>query len=772
MVRPASVEIWKQGVRAEIRKAIPLKKLAGFFAQHKEELAPERIYRAKTWGRFDQQHQLAFVDDGLLPIVEQEIGARLSGLVEKVVGQMRRQLSHRRMTDAFGHWLLKSTFWLLAAKILGDKGVDTFAKLDFTRVDKLFPAVRQHYGSAEDLSIGGRAERKALSAAAETIERFSHLGHMTTESLAYVYENTLISKQTRTALGTHSTPSYLVDYMVWRLAPWIKELPESDRHVFEPACGHAAFLVSAMRLLREMLPSSKAPAYRKRYLRKRLHGVEIDSFALEIARLSLTLADVPNPNGWQLKSEDMFQGKLLEDGASQANILLANPPFEDFTVREKRSYARRGIQVNHINKTAEMLGRTLPQLKHGAVFGVVVPQGFLHSKNSADVRKTLSQDFEIQEICLFPDKVFAFADNETAIILGRRRQTAREAITTVRYCRVREGGLDKFRDFYKPTSESSVASSWFARDTQFDLRLPDFHDIWQWLVKRSSLDQYAELGQGLAYHGKRLPKGSVTISDKRRKGLSKGFARFTSNIQLHTLPPSVWLNLDEKVVQHRRTGTDTGIPQVLINYAPVSRGPWRIKAMIDGDGHAVTSRFITVRPRESAISLEFLWAVLNSPVANAFAYSHLMKRDILVGTMRRLPVPQISTSGIGSVNEVVRRYLELVTPSGFLQPEADHKLVRERLLDIDAEILRLYDLPPSMERRILELFAGAKRPGVPAVFDRYYPEGFDPFIPLHIYRSAAFQRSTVDRLLKQRPKNVPEALVSALASASEAFAEE
>ena len=54
-----------------------------------------------------------------------------------------------------------------------------------------------------------------------------------------------------------------------------------------------------MRLLSELLPANwREP--RRDYLRKRLRGVESDPFALEIARLSLTLADVPNPNGWAL----------------------------------------------------------------------------------------------------------------------------------------------------------------------------------------------------------------------------------------------------------------------------------------------------------------------------------------------------------------------------------------------------------------------------------------------------------------------------------------
>ena len=55
------------------------------------------------------------------------------------------------------------------------------------------------------------------------------------------------------------------------------------------------------------LPSSK----RREYLRKRLYGCDIDSFALEIARLRLTLVDVPNPNGWNLQIADIFYENLL-----------------------------------------------------------------------------------------------------------------------------------------------------------------------------------------------------------------------------------------------------------------------------------------------------------------------------------------------------------------------------------------------------------------------------------------------------------------------------
>jgi hypothetical protein len=84
-----------------------------------------------------------------------------------------------------------------------------------------------------------------------------------------------------------------------------------------------------MRLLTELLPPERqVPSRRGPYLRNRLHGTDIDAFALELARLSLTLTDIPNPDGWDLTTESLFHGSHLGDQAKRNTILLVNAPFE------------------------------------------------------------------------------------------------------------------------------------------------------------------------------------------------------------------------------------------------------------------------------------------------------------------------------------------------------------------------------------------------------------------------------------------------------------
>lgn len=708
-----TLQWWKQGTSsAECLERMPASQVERFFQSHQDDFSPAAVYRAKTWGRFRTGYQLGFVDLGLMPLVEEEVGRSLGKLVESNVSGLKNRLGWGDVSGAQGHWLLQTIFWLVSGKILRDKQVATFEDLDVSDVEEVFRRVAKHYGTVP-LATESKRELGSLRESARVVSQFASLALTTTESLAYVYENTLISKQTRSSLGTHSTPPFLVDYVVGNLTDWLEEIPVDERSVFEPACGHAAFLVSAMRLLTEMLPVEEAiPSRRGPYLRSRLHGADIDPFALELARLSLTLTDIPNPDGWDLRARDMFLDERLADQARRSTILLANPPFDNFTPREQKFYRDQGSEVRFVNKSAEMLWRTLPQLPKGGVFGVVVPQAVLQSVNARDLREFLVREYEFREICLFPDKVFPFSDAESAVLTGRRKEVAGQHL--VRYRHIRERELQSFRSSYTAPTTRTVPQSRFSQDISFSLRLPDLEEVWTALTENPTLTDVAALGQGLTYHAEHLPPGSMTYSKERFAGSQPGFVVFDRGLQLHELPKRYWMNLDPSVIFRARSGTTVGGPQVLLNYARASRGPWRLKALIDKQGHAVTSRFIPVRPTVSSYSLEALWALLNSPVANAYAFSHLFKRDNIVGDIRKIPLPNVNS--FEGVERAVLSYFATASS------ETDLARLQKLLLRVDSEVLKLYSLPLELEQSLLGLFTDWKRVGVPFVQTGYLPK--------------------------------------------------
>lgn len=766
-----SLEFWKQRESdAELVEEIAVNKADAYFRSHVSDFKPEAIFRAKTWGRLDHQFQLSFVDAGLMPLVEKETGEKLTELIERVVHNLRRTL-HPNVSEVSvsdGHWLLKSAFWLLAAKILRDKEVPGFKRVDLLNVKDVFAKVARHYHSRNSDSVGieirSRKQLNALETAATSIADFSHLGHVTTESLAYVYESALITKDTRALLGTHSTPQYLVDYVVWKLAPWINDIDADQRDVFEPACGHAAFLVAAMRLLKELLPPERQDD-RKDYLRAHLHGVELDPFAIEIARLSLTLADIPNSNGWDLTCGNMFADHILAKKARQATILLGNPPFENFSKTDREDIERKEGRETLINKTAEVLTQTLPVLPVGGVFGFVVPQGILYGKNSDTLRHMLCEEFELKEICLFADKVFSFSDAESAIIVGRRVESPKLS-HAVSCRRVREVDMDAFRLDYKVSSKRDISQEILNQSKESGFIWPDLPEVWQYLREMTHLEELTDIGEGLSYRSD-LPQEIKCFSKQKFAQAVCGFMKLGRTLQTHRNPAEVWMNISTDVLGPARMGADL-IPQVLLNHARASRGPWRIKAFIDREGHAFTNNYNAVRPKNSNVSLEFLWALLNSPLANAYAFAHARGRHNLPGVLGQMPVPAWTNAEHDSLKKLVMKYHQ-TAKSGDSRKMKD--ALRQLALRIDALVLEMYDLPPRLERELLDLFSGHPRVGVPFEQDQYFPSDFEPWIHLHEYLSDEFTNSQASTLLKShRTFDLPE-VSEALRHATEDFEE-
>ncbi len=398
----------------------------------------------------------------------------------------------------------------------------------------------------------------------------------------------------------------------------------------------------------------------------------------------------------------MFRDGVLRHRVRDKTILLANPPFDSFRNQAADS-STSGSEFRFFNKASQMLWHTIPALSEGAVFGIVLPQSFLHAANARELRDHILRNCELRELCLFPDKVFSFSDAESAILIGRRKTGVQANL--ISYRRIREPDVERFRSTYEASSTRAILQSGFTAAESRSFRFADLDEVWSVLRGNPSLKDIADVGQGLIYESRNLPIGSATFSERHFEGAYPGFVRFDKRLLLHQLPKTYWMNLDSAVIRRPMSGTETGTPQVLLNYAPASRGPWRLKALFDTQGHAVSSRFIAVRPRSGGYSLEALWAVLNSPVANAYAFTHLGKRDNIVGDIRRIPLPR--ETSLKRVREAVAEYVSASSS------DTDSTVLMHLLLQVDYEVLRLYALPPDIEQALLTIFNGWKRVGVP-----------------------------------------------------------
>lgn len=748
-------DVWSQ-TSAQPRHLQVLKtsEVENYFRQHRQKFAPGAIFRAKSWQRAGEGQQLDFVDANLLPMLEREAGGRLRNLFERMVEATMNFLDWKSVPDNTddAHWLTKANFWLLAAKLLHDKRVPRFINLDLHDVRTVFARVAYHYDrdNPNPPKINGRL--RALQEAARLVATPPHFRNISAETLGVLYEEALISPTTRKLLGTHRTPTYLVDYMLARLGGWIEGLGYKRCHIFEPACGHAPFLSGALRLVSDMLPASVAddPKQRHDFLKEHLRGCDSDSFALEIARLSLTLADIPNENGWVLDHGDMFSGSTLANETKSAAVVLANPPFES-------------------EQAAKFLQRTVPALQPGAVFGFVLPVNELTGAACADVRRQLLAECEIKEISVFPDRMFKFASVETGIVLGRKHESKKATVAAgIRFRRVRESKMADFRERYDDSWRDLVDANWLATENNSRFIVPDLRRVWECCGKLSKFRRHANIVQGIIHHTSNhpeFPKNATTESDDKIGGFVPGFAGMTNAPDTHLTPRTKWLNLDKRVV--RFASSEAGVPQILLNYAPVDRDIWRLKAFLDTVGRPATSRMLRIHLTCSGAQLTTLWALCNSPLANAYTFAWAGKRDITAGLMRAMPVPDLNSCDLSRLESAVRDYLDAAKeftatyqqspakakPSiakkksakatandqmhlGLPGQPTDEEIAaaKERLRAlhwrVDAEVLRLYALPPQLERELLDAFDGVPRVGVPFEQTRYIPREFDDALTL------------------------------------------
>jgi hypothetical protein len=706
----------------------------GFFRAHGEQLKPENIYAAKLRRPVSGHVQMEFVDAGLMPALERKAGEALNRLVTQAIRALMNDLGEKTRSHEQG--IYKSVFWMLAAKLLKEKGVRGFRSLDLEDVSAVFEVVGKHYKDARDYPPGDRTWKPALTRIAATIARWGSLGNISAESLAYLYETSMIDAHrngrwqnsdrllpdVRKTLGIHSTPTILVDHILSQLWPLVDGDKLADQRVYEPACGHAAFLTAAMRDLRNWSGMDDSPE-RHRYLRERIRGIEIDPFAVEIAKLSLTLADEPHGNAWEIEHGDMFRPGVLRDAASWATMVLSNPPYEDFKKTGANRYRRSAEPVTAQTKAVEMLKRVVPSLSPGSVFGFVLPQGTLYDREAKRLRQEMLRSCEIAEISLFEDKLFSIADHETCILLGRRK-TEGARVSTIMYRRVRNKDMHEFKSSLAFSREDAIAATELGRGADASFYEPDLREVWRVLAPLSVLGEAFDVQKGYEFHSVEVLKTLGLLSASPRSGWLPVALKASDDYKVWELPIAGWLKFGPSTYRARGGGVSPGRPQVVINYSG-PREPWRFRPVVDPQGVAISSRFLAIRPkRASGHSLLSLWAVMLSPVANAYAYSWSGKRQTLVKEWEAMPLPKPTPARVAEIETAATAYLELaVPPQAFTLTQPDESEIRQALFDLDAAVLRLYDLPPDLERQLLAIFDQVERPGVGCTF-LGYPRGW------------------------------------------------
>ena len=411
------VGVWKARSKAEpqqIAKA-SIEELPALFEANREAWSPLSIQRAKSIGAFDRQYQLSFVDLDLIPAIESEIHARLDRLLNTALAEAIDSATGR--TKSVGERsLFRAVFRFLTAKILQDRSHPLSRSWDPDRIETILDQTTAYY-TLPPLSVQKQtAKHRVLSSVWERIREGINFQNISSDTLSFVYENTLVTPEIRQRLGTHSTPRQVAEYVVGHLD--LHKHKPSDLKIYEPFAGASVFLVSALRHLREQLPLELTDAERHEFLVQRIAGDEIDSFACEVSMLSLILADYPMRNGWHIRETNLFQSDVLQKRMRASNVILCNPPFEDFADSDRKLPI---AQTSHSQAVA-VLNTALDS--HPWALGFVLPGAFIRERKFGQQRARIEQLYRDVELVQVPDRVFGFSDVDCALLIAREHRTS------------------------------------------------------------------------------------------------------------------------------------------------------------------------------------------------------------------------------------------------------------------------------------------------------------------------------------------------------------
>ncbi|MCH7989103.1 MAG: SAM-dependent DNA methyltransferase, partial [Planctomycetes bacterium] len=457
------------------------------FAKNAVDWTPSKFLRAKNIGDFKWNRQLELFA-GVIPLHEEQIQEKLAPMLRSALSAA--SIAYRETTgrDPDPVPLFRLIFALLTAKVFYDRSVPGFLELT-PSADALLAAVSKYYkrNPARDRVLNKHARNKAF----EKVWKEMIFLNLSVEVLAQIWSKTLVSDEVKKKLGIHRTSRTIVKYIVERIP--FDEVRDEHQTVVEPCCGSGAFLIGAMNELKTRL-WGHSPEDRHVFFSQHLIGFEKDPFGAEISQLSLTLADFPNPEGWQIIDSDVFDKTLNKEfleSLSSAGVVLCNPPFEDFNDIERILY-----KPTSVKKPVELLRLILDHLHPQAALGFVMPRNILDGKGYGKVRRRLAERYSSIEVTSLPDSAFD-ADHEVVLLVAKDALPHRETLVTHRKVYDSRDDWNRFAWFHEVSSEERLSLS--PDSAAKSIAIPDLKPVWDHLEMCEHLSDWASLHRGIEW---------------------------------------------------------------------------------------------------------------------------------------------------------------------------------------------------------------------------------------------------------------------------------
>lgn len=223
------------------------------------------------------------------------------------------------------------------------------------------------------------------------------------------------------------TPPALVRLMLEEALSWkrIDEIMAGDGVILDPACGSGVFLVEAYKRLvlhwRSKNGWERPGVEVLRQLVTRIHGIDLEEGAVELAAFSLCLSlcdalepeDIrasvklfPRLDGVTLHWSCFFDAKSEGLITAPVAVIVGNPPFESSLTTEGAQKSHKAfVKANGAAADFQLaylfLHDAMDMLQPGGILAMVEPAGFLYNQNSLSFRRSFFQRWRVRELLDF-----------------------------------------------------------------------------------------------------------------------------------------------------------------------------------------------------------------------------------------------------------------------------------------------------------------------------------------------------------------------------------
>jgi len=506
-----------------------------------------------------------------------------------------------------------------------------------------------------------------------------------------VGENVIIEEkpEVKKSGGVFYTPTYIVDYIIKHTLEEILKTKTPKQveklRILDPACGSGSFLIVAFQRLldwhlayyeanggmakfkRVLQPTQTGglrltTAERKRILLANIYGVDIDSQAVEVTKLSLLLKVLEGENIESINSQfKLFHERALPDLGSnikcgnslvgsdfyaQANlpelseddhyrintfdwsgeypavfknggfdVVIGNPPYifargENFTSHEKEYFYKKFKQQNYqLNTYPIFIEHGIDLLREEGVFGFITPNNWLTISTLKKFRDYLISNVGDLRIVSYKYKVFDGANVDTATITLRKCKPTKIALLASS----KPDEMDLVREY---SSNELLA----LKSISFSSGGSGSDEIIEKMNFFPRLGSVANIKSGLkAYQvGKGKPVQTSEVKNGRRfhasSALNGTFGRYLQGVDVkrYLLDWSgEWLSYGDWLAEPRRSAPFEGM-RILVRQIP-SKRPYMINACIAADLYYNDINSMVVFPKTDAgADLKVILGLLNS----------------------------------------------------------------------------------------------------------------------------------------------------------------